>query len=222
MYRRCILALSISLLAPSAWPQMRGGGAHMSAGAAFRGGFVSRGPAFGSFRFGTRFHSGFHGRFFFNPGFHRRRFVSFGFPGYYGYPAYYYGDYSYAPAMYEGYDQSRLYYQQTRELAAELDRLSDEVERLREERQEVISPPSRTERESMAHPPVAEKSEPGEPTVLVFQDKHSQEVHNYAIVGQTLWIFTEQRARKVPLSSVDIEATRKTNEEHGVEFRVPN
>src|SRR5437773_1952016 len=158
MCRRCILALSILLLAPSALPQMRGGGAHMSAGAAFRGGSLSRGPAFGGFRFGTRFHSGFHGRFFSNPGFHRQRFVSFGFPWYYGYPAYYYGDYSYAPEMYESYDRSRLYYEQNRELAAELERLSNEVERLREERQEMTS--FRTERESMAHPPVAEKSEP--------------------------------------------------------------
>jgi hypothetical protein len=72
-----------------------------------------------------------------------------------------------------------------------------------------------------ATPRPAEKSEPSEPTILVFQDKHTQEVRNYAIVGQTLWIFTEQRAHKLPLSSLDIAATRNENEEQGVEFRVP-
>ena len=77
-------------------------------------------------------------------------------------------------------------------------------------------------RQRLATPRPAEKSEPSEPTILVFQDKHVQKVHNYAIVGQTLWIFTEQRAHKLPLSSLDIEATRNANEDHGVEFRVPN
>ncbi len=47
------------------------------------------------------------------------------------------------------------------------------------------------------------------------------EVENYAIVGQTLWIFSEQRARKVPLFSLDVDATAKANEERGLEFRVP-
>ena len=64
-------------------------------------------------------------------------------------------------------------------------------------------------------------TEPHEPTVLVFRDKHTQEVENYAIVGQTLWIFNEQRATKVPLTSLDVDATAKANEERGLEFRVP-
>jgi hypothetical protein len=54
---------------------------------------------------------------------------------------------------------------------------------------------------------------------LVFRDKHIQEVKNYAIVGQTLWIFDEQRA--VKLSSLDVDATTKLNEQRGIEFSVP-
>jgi len=33
-------------------------------------------------------------------------------------------------------------------------------------------------------------------------------VENYAIAGQTLWVFTEQRARKIPLADLDIPATQ--------------
>jgi hypothetical protein len=46
-------------------------------------------------------------------------------------------------------------------------------------------------------------------------------VQNYAIVGETLWIVTEERARKVPISDLDIPATRKANEDRGVDFRLP-
>lgn len=58
-------------------------------------------------------------------------------------------------------------------------------------------------------------------TVLVFRDQRKQEVQNYAIVGQTLWIFSPERTQKVPLSDVDIEATQKANDARGVDFRLP-
>ena len=58
-------------------------------------------------------------------------------------------------------------------------------------------------------------------TVLVYRDGRRAEVHNYAIVGQTLWIFSEQRSQKVPLEQLDLEATRKANDERGVDFVVP-
>lgn len=84
----------------------------------------------------------------------------------------------------------------------------------------------REEREvSQALPtkPEAEKnSEPRESAVLGFRDKHIQEVQNYAIVGSTLWILNEQRAIKVPLSSLDIDATTKLNDERGIDFSLPN
>ena len=59
------------------------------------------------------------------------------------------------------------------------------------------------------------------PTILVFRDGHRSEVRNYAIVGKTLWVFTEQRARRIAVSDLDVEATKKVNGEHGVEFRLP-
>ena len=65
------------------------------------------------------------------------------------------------------------------------------------------------------------ETEPQPTTVLVFRDQHTEEVGNYAIVGPTLWIFTEQQARKVPVDSLDIAATKKANDDRGVDFRLP-
>src|SRR5262249_32651254 len=109
------------------------------------------------------------------------------------------------------------YYDQQRQMSDEIARLSDEVTRLREELQYRPSvPPAPVE----ARPPAP--PEPAKPTVLVFRDKRTQEVNNYAIVGQTLWVLTEQRARKIALAELDLPATAKLNDERGVDFRVPD
>jgi hypothetical protein len=194
-------------------------------------------PNFGS-SFGSGFHSNFHsnpnpnvrGRFganvsggfrrpFVGPGrFAHRRFYSSVSPfyfGYYGYPNLY-SDYGYSTVdAYPAYD----YYagnaaQNSNDLAQQqqdIDRLEDEVASLREERESAPSMPSKR--------PVEIKSTP---TLLVFRDRHTQEVQNYAVVGGTLWIFSEQRATKLPLSWLDIDATTKANDERGVDFRLPN
>lgn len=59
-------------------------------------------------------------------------------------------------------------------------------------------------------------------TVLVFRDGHTETVQDYAIVGKTLWIFNETRAKKVPLSELNLSATKRDNEERGVEFNIPS
>jgi len=58
-------------------------------------------------------------------------------------------------------------------------------------------------------------------TVLVFRDQHRQEVDNYAIVGQTLWVFAPKQAGKIALVDLDVAATVKANEDRGVAFRLP-
>ncbi|MGC2259102.1 MAG: hypothetical protein WA594_12415 [Candidatus Sulfotelmatobacter sp.] len=72
-----------------------------------------------------------------------------------------------------------------------------------------------------AHPHPAETTEPDPATVLVFRDQHKEEIKNYAIVGQTLWNFSPQRTQKIPLSTLDLPATEKANEDHGVDFHLP-
>jgi hypothetical protein len=63
--------------------------------------------------------------------------------------------------------------------------------------------------------------EPTQPTLLVFKDGHQLEVINYAIVEQTLLDLTPGHTRKVPLASLDLEATRTQNENRGINFQVP-
>jgi hypothetical protein len=65
------------------------------------------------------------------------------------------------------------------------------------------------------------KSESLPPTTLVFRDGHREDVQNYAIIGDTLWILSESRARKRPLADLDVENTKRTNAERGIEFSVP-
>jgi len=177
-------------------------GARFGSSVTFSTGF--RRPFFGPRRF--------HNRFFFN--------TSPWFFPYYGYPVYY-GGYSYSMLdSYPAYESSAVYnvpaaYNAQKDIARQqedIDRLEDEVAHLREERDA---------RDMAQRPPAERKSDPATPTLLVFRDKHTQEVQNYAIVGQTLWIFGEQRATKLPLSSLDINATAKANEERGLEFQVP-
>jgi len=75
--------------------------------------------------------------------------------------------------------------------------------------------------------PPAPAAEPPEPvadqptTVLVFKDGHKSEVQNYAIVGETLFDFTDGRSHKIPLADLNLPATRKANEDRGVDFQVP-
>jgi len=150
-------------------------------------------------------------------GFYRRvpRFGFGGYPwSYGGYPGLYYGypfDYEdwQGPSYYTQptYDAGTGSYDQSSQIQQdEIDRLENQVERLRNERARGAEP---------------QKSESSEPTTIVFRDEHSEQVQNYAIVGQTLWIFDEQHARKVPLADLDVPATTKANEDRGVDFRLP-
>ncbi|HET6179633.1 MAG TPA: hypothetical protein VFE61_22105 [Candidatus Sulfotelmatobacter sp.] len=62
---------------------------------------------------------------------------------------------------------------------------------------------------------------PQEPTLLVFKDGHKIEVGNYAIIGATLFDLTPGHSRKVALADLDVEATRKQNDDRGITFQLP-
>jgi hypothetical protein len=70
-------------------------------------------------------------------------------------------------------------------------------------------------------------TEPPEPvvaqptTVLVFKDGHRADVVNYAIVGDTLFDFSGDRAHKIAIADLDIAATQRANDAAGVEFKLP-
>jgi hypothetical protein len=62
---------------------------------------------------------------------------------------------------------------------------------------------------------------PQAPTILVFKDGHQLEVSNYAIVSPTLYDLTPGHPRKIALSALDIPATEKLNDDHGIVFELP-
>ncbi len=66
----------------------------------------------------------------------------------------------------------------------------------------------------------AREAKPNEPSVLIFRDGHQQEVANYAIMGQTVYVF-DKRTQKIALADLDVPATIKANDDRGLEFKIP-
>jgi hypothetical protein len=79
--------------------------------------------------------------------------------------------------------------------------------------------------EAVAPPPIAPAHDaapvPFESTVLVFRDGHQQEVTNYAIMGQTVYVF-DSRKQKIGLGDLDVPATIKLNDDRGIDFHIPS
>jgi len=229
-----VAALGAAFLTLQAWGQRRGGASGGFGGhSGFSGGHpmvggrgpvtMNRAPGFARVqRGGVHFVMGGFGHprsspFFFHN--HHRLFRSWPYGGYYGYPYYGYpwdyGDDSYSADSYQSYpayNYSSAYLESNRE-QAQIDRLENEVDRLREEREARESQPSSASQ--------ARSKADAQPTQIVFRDKRTEEVKNYAIVGQTFWVFSVQRARKIPLSDLDIPATKKANDDRGVDFQLP-
>ena len=67
--------------------------------------------------------------------------------------------------------------------------------------------------------PAPEAPQPA--TTLVFKDGHQLEINNYAIVSQTLYALTPGHPRKIALSDLDLPATEKQNDDHGIIFQLP-
>ena len=63
---------------------------------------------------------------------------------------------------------------------------------------------------------------PPDPIILVFKDGHQLEIGNYAIVNQTLYDLTPGHPRKIALADLDLPATQKQNDDHGVTFDLPS
>jgi hypothetical protein len=58
-------------------------------------------------------------------------------------------------------------------------------------------------------------------TVFIFKDGHKVETRSYAIVGQTLFDFSSSPLKKVPIADLDVDATRKANDDLGISLTLP-
>jgi hypothetical protein len=233
-----IAVLSASLLAVPLLAQRGGhggmgmGGGHSYAGAphggvygggGFHGGYTHGYPGHYPYYpgrypyYGGRYpwgYRGFYGNGWYGYPWYGYPWVSLGWYGgagwsgaYYSYPEQTYPNYVYAAP--DNSNDNGAYDQQQ----AQIDQLNNEVDRLRAEEA------GGSARNYVPQPPP--KPEIRASTVLVFRDQHSEEIENYAIVGKTVWVFTEQRARKIPIAELNLPATTKANEARGIDFRLP-
>jgi hypothetical protein len=184
-----------------------------------------------------RFHSGFfHHHFRFNNGFFGANCFGFGFgfgnpfcgsfissgflfvDPFFGLGDGYGAGYPYPPPDYYPSQPATSNDNNEVALTAEIQRLSDEIQDLRDERkrdeQTQERPPASSGANLSAVPPSAN-------TIFVLRDGRRITAKNYAISGQTLWILNENTARKTPLSDIDHAATEKANAENGIEIHLP-
>lgn len=184
-----------------------------------------------SFGHNRRFNNSFGAPF---PRRHRRLFngsviVPYAVP----YPSYGYGPYG--DDQYSNYEQSQPQNPSNNQsaLIGEIQSLRDEVTNLREEnqqrsqlqelqkqQQQIQNQNETTQRRGSVAPSHSAALE-APPTILVLRNGQILEAHNYAIVGKTVWVISEQHARKILLTDLNIPATEQRNEEQGTEFRLP-
>jgi hypothetical protein len=119
----------------------------------------------------------------------------------------------YTPLPYIAAKQTRpVASNRVEELSYRLGRLTQEIDRLR--------------REGRQTPQTAPEPEPSPetttlPTILIFRDGHRIEIQDYAVAEQTLWVFMDRGSTRIPITDLDLEATRDVNAGRGVRFPLP-
>jgi len=113
-------------------------------------------------------------------------------------------------------------------LNEEVNILSNEVKRLQATRTSSVTVPKpvpTSSASSPASPPATAASSATEEanpiTVLLFRDGHRVETRNYAIIGESIWVYTEQQSKRYRVADLDVEGTKKVNSENGVLFQLP-
>jgi hypothetical protein len=177
----------------------------------FTFGHINGGPSFN-----TRGNLEFHHHHFRHSFFFAEPF--FGYSAFDPFYDNYWNPYSFGPYGYDPNAGMSTY----NDLSGEVGNLSSQVQQLQNENDTL-----QAELDEDRQPPPAPAASSsgltssGPPTVLVYNDGHQIQVQNYAIVGQTLWILSDNRASKVPLADLDLKQTIKVNEDRGVEFLGP-
>jgi len=240
--RRLVLtaALLCFALVPLTLRAQRGGGMHGVAGhSGFSGHSGMRAGGFSGGVRGPGMMSGGHApNGFHHPGTwhgtvhhtHSGPNLVIGFRTHFRYPYYAYAPFGYySPFAWDWYNSSYDRsndddYVMQRQTQQQFDHLYQQIQDLRDERDErqysqVPAPPAAP---TAAPTRMEAKNPPDMSVVLVFLDRHIQEVKNYAIANEKVVVFDDHRIKKIPLADVDLAATQKLNDERGVDFQVPN
>jgi hypothetical protein len=136
-------------------------------------------------------------------------------PYYYGY-----GDVVYPvdDSMEQSYGPVADRQKAARDSASQQQYNDERLSRLEEQMDEIENTPMKYE-SAQRQPQVPVADQPG--TVLVFRDGHSVEVKNYAIVGDTIYDFSQGSRHKIALADLDLSATEQQNDARGLDFRLP-
>jgi hypothetical protein len=87
-----------------------------------------------------------------------------------------------------------------------------------EEKNSAKSSPKETAKQE----PVEQEAADNTPAaVFIFKDGHKLQTRNFAIQGQTLFDFTDKPLRKIKMTELDLDATRKANDDLGIDVRLP-
>jgi hypothetical protein len=133
-------------------------------------------------------------------------------PIYYGYPVYYSDDLN--P------DQQPQTPEPAVEQPAQPQRLEIVVTDKRD--QEKKQAEQDAELKQAAEPKKSELSNPPEdPAIFIFKDGSRKELSNFAVMGGSLYDLSEGKVFKVPLTSIDREATLAANAKQGREIQLP-
>jgi hypothetical protein len=97
-------------------------------------------------------------------------------------------------------------------LGEQIQRLSAQVEQLRNEQRQgaAPAPPASAEAPQDA-PPVV-------PITVVLRDGQQMKVSSYAVMNKVFWDFSQQPARRIPVANIDVAASKKATEAAGAEF----
>jgi len=101
----------------------------------------------------------------------------------------------------------------SRDLALQVQELTDEVQSLRDEQR---MRESRKDAETRPDP-----RDDGPNATLVFRDGVQLSVRNYAITGDSVWVLDDHKTQKIPISRLDVAATEQVNARNGVEIHLP-
>ncbi len=105
-------------------------------------------------------------------------------------------------------------------LAEQLDAMNDQIRQLRQNQMQNMQPPPPGYLAPSPAPPVpvSDTDAPQAPIVLVLQNGGQLTTRSYAVMNGTIWDFSKQPVRKIPLATVDIAASTKATEASGGEF----
>jgi hypothetical protein len=168
------------------------------------------------------FNHSFSGPLFRN-GRHRRDFGGLGVAPVYAVPYYYSPDFvnSVDDSMEENYAPGPTIFDRSGSTRSSLDYERTYDERLSRIERQMDQAEAKGQNPDPAPAPVQPPAPESKATTLVYRNGRTEEVKNYAIVGDTLFDFTSDGRRRISLYDLDLRATQKVNDEHGVDFRLP-